>query len=1360
MIRRIAFVFIAVTVWVQALGGQALSASHGNVGTVPFQAAGLWGGGLNAHQHWALNTGVHFVSPDGSGAYVFGTNDNSWHQIFSNVALASAKCDVPNFVTPGSCFGVSPTTGPTQTFQGSGLVAIGACGSPQDQGTAFMYGQGFVFRTNPASPFNPANPDATLLWQNTNELGGGGFDPPETITGAVWNSGTQQITFTVTGGNYYPGETVVIAGVSPSGFNSTSSGLVTQPGTSGTTVVVNKATSPGTYSSGGYINFPIDNGHGAYRVNGNYVECDPNSVNGVIVATQTFGIWRTQDKGNSFQQVPPSSIPFTNVSPDSYVLAYDPGSGTNGAGVTNTWYAASAQQVGVSSASWNSGTQQITFTTSASSRIKVGDYVEVTSASPSAYNGLYQTQAGTGGTTIIVNKTTNPGTFSSASIQVGTIYGTNDGGTTFFEACGGPPWVQHMVVSLTGGTLFVVDGGTNGTNGTGLLWTFTPGAGSCHGTWSIVINNASIKWVAIDPKNQNNMVAMNNAGSLYWSTTGGLTTGAWSGPASYTTPNAGGDAPWLIWLAFQGYNIEFDPINEGNLFQDGGQGGWTTTFNAIKSGNFTYTSLSRGILHPVASGGIVVQNPLGATAGMQDVSACAYSIVNFPPGNCAPLSQIFSLAYSSGFGLDPYTNFLAAKTSPNLAGGSDFSGYSSDGFATFANFKPFNRWNRTILAANVGQDTSIGPNNGLVQITVDSTAQLTTWNNGQGTIMCSIASVRIVGGNALSQSGGQNSSSCHPVIVTSPTTFDLAGVTFTASLQLSGVTGAQYLFYDPTPPTDHWSNSRNITTVGNDGSGHIMICVMDSRGGGWGANKNFFVDISGVQGPTEANGRHLVGTANNISSNCTTLLNSTYSGIPYAGGGTARTYAAPGGTYAASGSYLVVMPGDNGTPRCSIDRGTSVAGWSDVALPGAIGQPGGPQVQTTITGGPYGAGTATFGVASTSGLLPSQNINIQMDDGRMMYAVIGSVNTGSSQITLQTSSSGENTGVPAGRQILTGAPMLFSYQGWINADYDGDQIVIPDTVKPNTFFYVNFNAGLLKSVGCGPLTVVNYQQCCGTSGSWLQNAATNSVLKQPKGESGHLWWIPGNFVPFQSTSQGQLWRACNGDNNTPATPPTGASVIMHKVPNWFGTLAIGVGAPAAPGRYPSIIIAGWYNPQGNINNSQFGIWRSVDDPNHGKSGPSASCNDFDGTFTATVAPNTGQGTSVMSTSGLSGAIAVGDHVIAAGLTGTPRVIASLGGGNYTIDTEQTVSTPQSMTAGGTFQLMTDWLPALPNGPKWMLNVTDISGDPYICGPIYIGTPNGPFMGSRPCIGPGSYLLERDLDPAANDNAPVGLYQAA
>src|SRR5579883_1922836 len=503
MIRRIAFVFIAVTVWVQALGGQALSASHGNVGTVPFQAAGLWGGGLNAHQHWALNTGVHFVSPDGSGAYVFGTNDNSWHQIFSNVALASAKCDVPNFVTPGSCFGVSPTTGPTQTFQGSGLVAIGACGSPQDQGTAFMYGQGFVFRTNPAST-----------------------------------------------------------------FNSTSSGLVTQPGTSGTTVVVNKATSPGTYSSGGYINFPIDNGNGTYRVNGNYVECDPNSVNGVIVATQTFGIWRTQDKGNSFQQVPPSSIPFTNVSPDSYVLAYDPGSGTNGAGVTNTWYAASAQQVGVSSASWNSGTQQITFTTSASSRIKVGDYVEVTSASPSAYNGLYQTQAGTGGTTIIVNKTTNPGTFSSASIQVGTIYGTNDGGTTFFEACGGPPWVQHMVVSLTGGTLFVVDGGTNGTNGTGLLWTFTPGAGSCHGTWSIVINNASIKWVAIDPKNQNNMVAMNNAGSLYWSTTGGLTTGAWSGPASYTTPNAGGDAPWLIWLAFQGYNIEFDPINEGNLFQD------------------------------------------------------------------------------------------------------------------------------------------------------------------------------------------------------------------------------------------------------------------------------------------------------------------------------------------------------------------------------------------------------------------------------------------------------------------------------------------------------------------------------------------------------------------------------------------------------------------------------------------------------------------------------------------------------------------------------------------------------------------------------------------------------------------------
>ena len=106
---------------------------------------------------------------------------------------------------------------------------------------------------------------------------------------------------------------------------------------------------------------------------------------------------------------------------------------------------------------------------------------------------------------------------------------------------------------------------------------------------------------------------------------------------------------------------------------------------------------------------------------------------------------------------------------------------------------------------------------------------------------------------------------------------------------------------------------------------------------------------------------------------------------------------------------------------------------------------------------------------------------------------------------------------------------------------------------------------------------------------------------------------------------------------------------MHQVPGVFEPIVIGSGKPAPGHNYDSLWFIGWYDA-GNVQaNAVFGLWNSIDDPNHGNSG---TCTD------------------------------------------------------------------------GTWTKRSD---GYPNG--WdVTNPSDISGDPYVYGEVYLSTPAGAFLG--------------------------------
>lgn len=119
------------------------------------------------------------------------------------------------------------------------------------------------------------------------------------------------------------------------------------------------------------------------------------------------------------------------------------------------WDKVGSVGVTVSTATW--GSNQITFTTGAAHGISVGDMITVTGVTPSGYNGTYVTVTGTTGSTIVVAKTTNPGTYSTGGTVANyltTPYMVRTGGWSVVDTSNNTNelWMNAVTLGTLGGT--------------------------------------------------------------------------------------------------------------------------------------------------------------------------------------------------------------------------------------------------------------------------------------------------------------------------------------------------------------------------------------------------------------------------------------------------------------------------------------------------------------------------------------------------------------------------------------------------------------------------------------------------------------------------------------------------------------------------------------------------------------------------------------------------------------------------------------------------------------------------------------------------------------------------------------------
>ena len=823
------------------------------------------------------------------------------------------------------------------------------------------------------------------------------------------------------------------------------------------------------------------------------------------------------------------------------------------------------------------------------------------------------------------------------------VYATFDAGTTWtpISSAGTPPsTAKHIKVSAAaagGGNVWVTDGSKN-------VWEYnnasgtacSTGLGTC--TWAQNTSGSiagHANDVTINPLNGNQVAVAATAGQLFTATNGAAASPTFTSRSGSAAP---GDSPWVVNTAaavtqFGVNGLDFDPLNNGTLLGHGSQWEWTATFPATA---FTWAALSSGIQGAVSLGNIQVGSARSPTFGYEDVLGCSYSIATAasPPSGCALPSQgANGLFYYSGLSIAPGTTFMASKGSDDFGTGFDLSGYSTDGYKT--NYLPYNRWN-----ASVDSGTGVASGAGLVRLNVGSTALLHSFAPGDtlsnNSIVCIVTTFFT---STLSQN-------CWTINVIDASHIDLIGSTFASNMATAGFT---YTVYVPANPLDEWFGQgavQNVVTA----AGLVKVTYMNAAGGNT-ANRTP-ICISGVvmTGATIVNG---CWVAINISGGTAQLQGSSFvGGDTYSTGGVVLSSAAPGGSIAVSTTTNFTLYGANRTfPLCTADAG---ANWSTPTIAGV------PAVATTVTGGPYAAGTTSITVANGAAVDINKYV-ILLHSGRY-FDETGSTHSGNT-VTL-------HTAIPPGDSLDTGANTYGDpATGGPFATFLRSHQMGADQVTPNTFFYLNSIVGLVKWTNCGSTTIV------ATPGapSFLANSGNNDQLKAVPGQAGHLFYTAGAVGGGGAShpAANLLWRTCNGINST------ASSVTMSSVAGFFEPRAVGFGI-AAPGHsYPAIYVTGWYSPTNDRNTATYGIWKSIDDANNGATGSCAGGN-------------------------------------------TWTEISNVGG-----------------------------FPAGFPG-----NVQDIEGDPFLYGPYYMLGAFGQFYGVQ------NYLLNRDLNPAANDNSPAFLDKAA
>lgn len=747
------------------------------------------------------------------------------------------------------------------------------------------------------------------------------------------------------------------------------------------------------------------------------------------------------------------------------------------------------------------------------------------------------------------------------------VYATFDGATTWtaISSAGSPPGaVHHMKVSAAsagGGNVWLTDKSLG-------LWLYnnaggTPcstGLGTC--AWAnITSGSVQATDVTINPLNGNQVAVAAPAFRIFTSTNGASASPTFTSRAGAL---GAGDTPWSVKHQASlttGINAaDFDPTNSGVILTRGGQWSSVTTF---PTGNFTYSVLSSGIQGAITFGNLQVSAAQTPTFAYDDITGCTFliSTAGTPPSQCALPSQgVNGLYFFNGLSIAPGTTWMASKGSQDFNAGFDLSGYSTDGFRT--NYLPYNRWNSSVVSAT---GVSSGASSA-VRLDVGSTTGLSSFVAGHTladkSIICIVTQLFT---STLSQT-------CWPINVINGAQIDLIGSTFNSGLMTTA--GFTYIAYVPANSMSDWFGSGAVTNVvASGGLVRVNFATANSLAS---VNNRTPICISGVvmTGATVVNGCWVATNASNII----TLQGSTFvGGDTYSTGGVVLSTMAPGGGIAVSTSTNFAVYGSNRTMgRCTADAGLT---WSDINISGV------PAISTTVTGGPYAAGTTSITVASGAVLSTFKTV-LTLTSGRY-FDVSGSSIAGNT-ITL-------NRAIPPGDSLATGSAAYgpIATGGPTQTAFRSMQMAA-DKVTPNTIYYMNGIAGLVKWTNCGSTTIV----ATPTVPSFLNSSAQNDQLKTVPGQAGHLFYTagavgaPGAAHPANNL----LWRACNGINST------AGSVNVEQVPGFYEPLAIGFGK-AAPGRsYPAIYVVGWYSATATKNTSTFGMWKSVDDANAGATG--------------------------------------------------------------------------------------------------------------------------------------------------------------
>jgi hypothetical protein len=271
------------------------------------------------------------------------------------------------------------------------------------------------------------------------------------------------------------------------------------------------------------------------------------------------------------------------------------------------------------------------------------------------------------------------------------LYHSTNGGSTWTQTTGGPTAISYAAIT-TSGLYYAIDTGADTVqryNGTTWANLSTGGSGG-----------ETFHSLAINPFNQNEIVAGTSGGAINVSYNGGAT---WTGMIF----GAGGgltsaDIPWLApgnqnssqgnmspWYWVTGGGLAFSPSTNGLLFQSAGTGMWRMNVptNATSSTALIWADFSVGIENLVTKAIVVPPSPGTGLPILVSQDRPFFKITNpnvyqstyGPVRN--QLTQGWSADYASS---DP--TFIAGLADASVYGQPEQSGYSTDGGATWTRF--------------------------------------------------------------------------------------------------------------------------------------------------------------------------------------------------------------------------------------------------------------------------------------------------------------------------------------------------------------------------------------------------------------------------------------------------------------------------------------------------------------------------------------------------------------------------------------------------------------------------------------------------------------------------------------------------